>query len=158
MIARGKIALRPVVDGDLPLLEEWLRKERILKWYEDADEWLGEIEQRDGAFSFLHHFIALVDGAPIGFGQWYDCFDAQEEWYEVGTPGEMFSLDYLVGEDEWLGKGYGKAIVTALVDAIRQRHPEAAVVAQPELENAASCRALTANGFVFDEDKKYFVL
>lgn len=150
--------MRPIEDSDLPMLEAWLRKERILKWYDDADEWLGEMRERHVAFAFLNHFIALADGAPIGFGQWYDCFDAREEWYAVERPGEMFSIDYLVGEDDYLGQGYGKAIVRALIEAVKQRHPAAQIVVQPELENAGSCRALLASGFVYDKDKEYFLL
>jgi RimJ/RimL family protein N-acetyltransferase len=154
----SEIAMRTVEDGDLPLLETWLRKERIIQWYDDADEWLGEIRGRDGKFAFLHHFIVMADSAPIGFGQWYDCFDAQEEWYTVLKPGEMFSIDYLIGEEDYLGRGYGKAIVKALVEQIKRQQPAAQIVVQPESENTASVRALLANGFVYDEDKKYFLL
>ncbi len=154
----AEITLRPIMDDDLPLLETWLRKDRILKWYEDADEWLGEIRQRYGDFEFLHHYIVSADCVPIGFGQWYDCYDAREEWYAVERSDSMFSIDYLVGEDDYLGKGYGKAIVKALVGEIKRRQPDATIVVQPELENTASGRALLANGFTYDDDKKYFKL
>ncbi len=151
-----QITLRPISDGDLQQMEVWLCKERILKWYNDADEWLAEIGQRHGEFAFLNHFIALADGLSIGFGQWYDCFDAKEEWYEVDVPGRMFSIDYLVGEDDYLGRGYGTAIVGALLEDIGRRQPDAVVVVQPDLENLASGGALLANGFVYDADREYF--
>ncbi len=153
-----KITLRPVEDADLPLLEAWLRQERILKWYHDADEWLGEIRARHGAFAFLHHYMVLAEGLPIGFGQWYDCFDAREEWYTVERPGELFSIDYLIGNEDYLGRGYGKAIVRALIARIRRQQPAARIVAQPELENTPSCKALLANGFTYDTEREYYTL
>jgi len=105
------LVLRPVKDSDMKQLEIWLNKEHVLKWYHEANEWLDEIKERNGSFSFLSHFIVLKDDKPIGFGQYYDCFDAQEEWYLVG---------------------------------------------QPENENIASCKALLANGFVYDAEKNYY--
>ena len=152
------LVLRSVGDGDVEQLEVWLNKEHVLKWYHDADEWLYEIWERDGEFAFLNHFIVLVDGTPVGFGQYYDCFDAKEEWYAAGAADEMFSIDYFIGEEGYLGKGYGKAIVAALVGMIRQRRPEAKIVVQPEPENIASGRALLANGFVFDETAGYYIM
>ena len=50
----------------------WLRKDHVIKWYNDADEWLNEIRARNAEFSFLHHYIVYVEDKPIGFGQWYD--------------------------------------------------------------------------------------
>jgi RimJ/RimL family protein N-acetyltransferase len=158
MSSRQIPTIRPFEDSDIPLLGQWLRKEYILNWYHDADEWLGEVRERNGAFGFLHHYIVLAGDRPVGFCQWYDCFDAREEWYAVERPGEMFSLDYLIGEEDFLRKGYGTQIVGMMLDEIRKCSPGAVVVAEPDSENIASCRALLANGFVFDEEKKYFVL
>lgn len=73
------LRLRPVDDIDIKQLEVWLNKEYILKWYHDADEWLNEIKERNGNFSFLYHFMVLKDNTPMGFCQYYDCFDAREE-------------------------------------------------------------------------------
>jgi len=153
-----KLALTPVKDSDISLLEKWLHKDYILKWYHDADEWLEEVRERNGAFSFLNHYIVSEEGVPFGFCQYYDCFDAQEEWYSVNASGKFFSIDYLIGEESYLRKGYGKEIVRILTQKIiEEKNPEAIVV-QPEQENAASCKALLANGYVYDTDKEYFVL
>jgi RimJ/RimL family protein N-acetyltransferase len=151
-----ELLLRPVADADINRLEKWLNKEHILKWYHDADEWLSEIKERNGAFAFLNHFIVSADEIPIGFGQWYDCFDAKEKWYKVEKPNEIFSIDYFIGEENYLRKGYGKAIVKALVELIKRQQSDARIVVQPEAENTASGKALLANGFAYDKDKQYY--
>lgn len=154
----GTLTLRPILDSDLQLLESWLNKEYILKWYHDADEWLSEIKQRHGDFSFLHHFIVLKEDKPIGFCQYYDCFDAQEEWYDVDERNTMFSMDYLIGEEEYLQKGLGKEIVKMLVNKIRGNLPNVKIVVQPDNDNTASCKSLLSNKFIYNESKEYYIL
>ncbi|MFT3738671.1 MAG: hypothetical protein QM786_07915 [Breznakibacter sp.] len=69
-----------------------------------------------------------------------------------------FSIDYLIGEENYLQKGYGKEIVKLLVGKIHELSDEIDIVVQPENENTASCKALLANDFVYDETKKYYIL
>ncbi|MDR1054899.1 MAG: acetyltransferase [Prevotellaceae bacterium] len=146
--------IKPKGDSDIKQLEVWLNKEYILKWYHDASEWLNEIKERNDSFSFLHHFIVLKGNVSIGFCQYYDCFDTQEEWYSISWLNKVFSIDYLIGEEEYLGKGYGKQIVELLIHEIYKLSPKTEIVVQPDNDNVASCKALLANGFVYD--KGYF--
>lgn len=154
----NNLSLRSVEDSDVAQLEIWLSNEHVLKWYHDADEWLNEIKQRHGAFNFLNHFIVLNNNKPIGFCQFYDCNDAQEDWYTVSSPGKVFSIDYLIGEEPLLGRGYGQEIVKLLVSKIQELSYNAEIIVQPETDNKASCGVLAANQFVFDNDKGYFIL
>lgn len=151
------LTLRPVEDCNIGQLEIWLNKEYILKWYHAA-EWLNEIKERNGTFSFLHHFMVLENDIPIGFCQYYDCFDTQEEWYSISQANDTFSIDYLIGEEKYLGKGYGKTIVKFLMDEIYKLNSNAGIVVQPDNENTASCKVLLANGFVYDNDKGYYFI
>ncbi len=152
------LTLRPVSDKDLPLLRTWLNKDYILKWYEDIEAWLYEIENRNEEFSWIHHFIVMGEEAPIGFCQYYDCYDANamEEWYSVTQKGSTFSIDYLIGEENYLGMGYGKAIVRLVTEAVEQTAQSSTIIVQPESDNIPSNRALIANGYRFNEDKGYY--
>ena len=152
------LRLKHVEDTDIPFLERSLNKEHVLKWYHDADEWLNEIKERNGEFRFLTHFVVMDGDKAIGFCQYYDTYDAQEEWYTVEKPGDIFSIDYFIGEEEYLGKGYGKAIVQALIEVMKKHHQFNTIVVQPERENAASNGVLLANGFTYDEEKEYYIL
>lgn len=75
------IVIRPLVDTDYELFKTWLYKAHVLKWYHDTEDWLKEVRERSREFSFLHHFIVYKGDEPIGFCQYYDCFDAKELWY-----------------------------------------------------------------------------
>lgn len=154
----NELLLRPLDDADIDLLTSWLNKDYILKWYHDADEWLGEIHRRHDAYSWIHHFIVMDGETPIGFCQYYDCYAAgdMEDWYSVSAPDDTFSIDYLIGNEAFLGKGYGKAIVGLLTDTIRTVERARRIVVQPERENHASNHVLIANGYVYDEQRKYY--
>ncbi|KUO70905.1 MAG: acetyltransferase [Clostridia bacterium BRH_c25] len=153
-----ELILRPLNDTDIDLLTSWLSKDYILKWYHDADEWLVEINERHGAYSWIHHFIVMDCKTPIGFCQYYDCYDAKdmEDWYDVTTQGDTFSIDYLIGNEAYLGKGYGKALVKLLSDTIQTVENAKRIIVQPETENLASNHVLVANGYVYDEQLRYY--
>ena len=153
-----KLILKPVMDSDVEQLEKWLYKDHVLRWYHDTDDWLKEVRERNGVFSFLNHFIVYKGYERIGFCQYYDCYDAKELWYSVENGGKVFSIDYLIGEEKYLQKGFGKQIIKLLIDEIGKEKENFEIVVQPEDENTASNRTLLANGFVYDEMKKYYSL
>lgn len=151
------ISLRIFEDSDFNLMIEWLNKEHILKWYHDSEEWLEEIEARKDKFNWIHHFIVMDETTPIGFCQYYDCFDANdmEDWYNVTERG-IYSIDYLIGNEACLGKGYGKTIVNLLTETIKQIEKATQIIVQPDKDNQPSNHVLLANGYIFDKQKDYY--
>lgn len=152
-----QLTLKPLRAEDIQLVEKWLQKEYILKWYHEPEDWLTEINKREEDFSWIHHFIAWVDNLPIGFCQYYDCYDANdlEDWYEVTQKGHTFSVDYLIGEEAFLGKGYGKEMIRLLTELLFKKEKAKRVIAQPEWENEASKGGFLANGYAYEETNSY---
>ncbi len=152
------IRLRPFEDGDLPRFTAWLKEPHIAPWYAPAEDWLHEVENRHGEFSFIRHFIILADQVPIGFCQHYPYWRGGEGWHGNLPLTGTYSIDYLIGELAYLRKGYGAEAIRLLVrDALMQ--PDAArVIVQPDELNAASRRAVLAAGFAFDAQNRLFIL
>lgn len=151
------LKIRVFEDNDIILMKTWLNKEHVRKWYEDPNDWLTEIYGRFDKFSFVNHFIALYDNKPIGFCQYYTCADANETWYGDIPLVESYSIDYLIGEENYLGKGLGKAIIDLLVKEVFSLNEAQRIIVLPEIENTASCKSLLANGFTFDEKNKLYL-
>lgn len=151
----GKPALRSFFDGDIDLMKRWLPMPHVAQWYQHPDHWLNELNERRGEFSFLTHFIAEYEGTPIGFCQYYDTYFAREhevwndEWHIGEGQGKLFSIDYLIGEPDFLRRGFGKKIIFCLLDKLRHEGAKTIIV-EPEQENTASCRALESVGFRYD--------
>lgn len=75
---------------------------------------------------------------------------------ECQNCGDTFSIDYLIGNEDYLGKGYGKTIVKILTDTVYQVEHAKHIIVQPDKENQASNKALLANGYIFDKNKNYY--
>ena len=152
------LVLREIKDTDIDLLTTWLNKDYILKWYLDANDWLTEINGRHDIYSWLHHFIVMDENTPVGFCQYYDCFDANEleDWYEVTQKSDTFSIDYLIGNEAYLNKGYGKAIVKLLTDTVYEKECAKQIIVQPDKKNQPSNHVLMANGYIFDAQHDYY--
>jgi RimJ/RimL family protein N-acetyltransferase len=154
----AEIAFRPLEDDDIPLVDEWLRKDRVRRWFEKPEDWLGEIRNRRGEYSFLHHFIAVLGATPVGFCQYYACADVREACF-LGVPrAGTYSIDYLIGEEEFLGMRLGEAMVRALVEMVFRIPAAERVVALPDPENHLSCRTLLGAAFHFDPGSGVYVL
>lgn len=150
-----RLVLRPFFEGDIDLMKRWLKEPHVAKWYEHPEHWLRELSERRGAFSFITHFIAEYEGVPIGFCQYYDTHFAQEhevwneEWNIAGRQGEIFSVDYLIGEPEYLRRGFGSQMIALLLKKLRKTGAKTVIV-EPEKENTASGRALESAGFQYN--------
>ncbi len=146
-----ELTLRPFFENDIALMERWLIADHVKPWYENPEDWLNELNNRRGEFLFIKHFIAEVEGVPIGFCQYYDMFYGKEheDWIKIDEPGNMFSIDYLIGEPEYLHKGFGQKMIAQMLDILRNKGIKTVVV-KPDSNNAKSNRALEANNFVWN--------
>ncbi|MFV0395905.1 MAG: GNAT family N-acetyltransferase [Coprobacillaceae bacterium] len=152
-----KIEIRRIEDNDIELMKEWLKKEHVSKWYHDPEDWLYEIKERNGEFNFLHHFIVLDGDKAIGFCQYYEYKYSGEDWNCYIPLEGTYSIDYLIGDETYLGKGYGKAIVRTLTNQCFACDNAKRIIVQPEEENDASCNTLLSEGYyVFDSKNKLY--
>lgn len=151
------LELRLLDDNDISLVEVWLNKEHIKKWYDiphlgvTIDDWMSEIKERNGKFSWITYLIAMWQGRPIGFCQYYKCFDSIDEDFGSLPLQGAYGIDYLVGEESCLGKGLGKGIVSLLVDKIFSLPGAQRVTADIDKENMASEKTLLSCGFTLLE-------
>lgn len=147
--------IRNFEDADITTFKIWLNKPYIKKWYQDTDAWLKEVTNRKGEFSFIHHYIAEIDGKAVGFCQWYDVKDSDEDCYK-GISHKTYSIDYFIGEEEFLGRGYGKELVGIITEEALKYGAEKIAV-QPESDNHPSCKSLLANGYFFDNNMRVYI-
>ncbi|MCL2353871.1 MAG: GNAT family N-acetyltransferase [Defluviitaleaceae bacterium] len=153
------LELRLLNDADLPLVEGWLNKKHVKRYYDvpglcSIDDWIHEIKERHGEFSFLTHLIISHKGRPIGFCQYYKCVDSDEDWGALEVEGS-YCIDYLIGEEAYLGKGLGKESLTKLVDKIFTLPDAKRIVADFDESNKASEKALLSSGFKLFDSTMY---
>jgi RimJ/RimL family protein N-acetyltransferase len=139
------IEFRPLAEDDLPLVEEWLRRDHVARWWrDDIAESLAEYRAALEGREPTDHFMIVVDGCAIGMIQTYLVSD-YPEWEAIVQVGEgVAGVDILIGEEELIGRGLGPRILTEFAgDVITS----SAVIATVEEENRRSWRAFEKAGF-----------
>jgi RimJ/RimL family protein N-acetyltransferase len=158
-VNKSEILLKPLTDKDIPLFDKWLDKEYIKKWFGDKDDWLNELNNRNGQYSFMKHFIVYYNDKKIGFCLYSDCFffkDLPEETFDnsflkslhadLAEENHTFEIGYLIGEEEYLNKGIGKIIIQKLEEKIIEVGGKE-ISADPTEDNTISIKVLLNNGF-----------
>ncbi len=152
-------------DDDIPIVEVWLNKEHVKRWYEiphmgvTISDWMHEIREHDGEFRWITHLIAMYQGRPFGLCQYYRCSDSNDEDFGTLPIKGSYGIDYLIGEESHLGNGLGKAIIKMLADKIFSLPDAERVTADIDRSNKASENALLSCGFILlDAEKSRYVL
>ncbi len=153
-----KIILRELKDKDVPMFKKWLYEPHVAKWYHDPKDWIEEVEKRNSDYKWLHHYIVETEGVPIGFCQYYEYFNSDEEWHGNTEISGTYSIDYMIGEFSYLRKGIGKAIIKELIEKIKSHDNAKRIIVQPEPENKSSCNTLLSYGYHFDEANEIYLI
>ena len=67
-------------------------------------------------------------------------------------PAGTFGIDYFIGEETYLKKGFGNMLIKALVIHIMSHEQARRIIADPVPENQSFNRCVGKNGFELDED------
>lgn len=151
------VYLRDLKREDIILFKKWLCTPHVARWYRDPEDWIEELEKQDDEFNWIHHYIVEYGEKPVGFCQYYACKDSDEMWEGYTALGGSYSIDYMIGETNYLYMGLGKKIVADLINKISLHSDAKRIVVQPEQENKASCGLLESCGFAFDEKTRIYV-
>ncbi|MGH8960622.1 MAG: GNAT family N-acetyltransferase [Jatrophihabitantaceae bacterium] len=145
------LTLRSMADADLPLVAHWLTLPHVSRWWTEpvADEVAGYWRAVRGEEPTCA-LVAVVDGAPVGWCQWYRWADYPEASGYGARPGDV-GIDYAIGKATMVGRGVGTAMIAQLLEHVRAALPAASLLVAVDLENLASRRVLAKNGFVLTE-------
>ena len=148
-----EISFRRLEATDLPLLFRWLNEPGVVRWWEGRDvSWAAVVNDHTGDTWPFEHWVALVGEQPLGWSRCYRAADFEEETYHWRDHLDMAStgaIDYLVGAEEFRGRGLGTVMIRSFVETVVfERHPEwTAAAAGPFAANRASVKALGNAGF-----------
>lgn len=143
------IVFRPLAEGDLPLVETWLRREHVARWWrDDLARQIAELGAGIAGDDAAEYFLIGLEGRSIGLIQTYLASDhpAWDAVVRVG-PG-VAGVDLFVGEPELIGRGLGPRVLAEFVrDVVFADPAVTAVVATVEEPNRRSWRAFEKAGF-----------
>jgi RimJ/RimL family protein N-acetyltransferase len=70
-------------------------------------------------------------------------------------PQKTLGIDFLIGDENYLGRGFGCEIVNLLIKEIKGQKVFKRIIADPNNDNIASIRSLEKNGFVLQKSGLY---
>ena len=134
----GQLEFRPLSAADLPLIATWVARPHVAEW------WDGPIALDHG----LRHFIAVLEGQPIGYVQSYQAAACHGDgwWLEVTDPG-VHGIDQFLADAAKLGQGLGTQLVRAFVAGLFTDPGVTLVQADPSPENLRAIRCYEKAGF-----------
>lgn len=144
--------IRKFIPEDFNILRIWLKQDYIRKYWGAPQEWINEISENIDA-DWVKYFIVECY-KPIGFLQYYETDKAPEGNWSKEPPGTV-GIDYLIGDKEYLGKGYGSRMIKLFVEYIRSLNKYDFIIADPVKENVASIKVLLNNGFELQDNGFY---
>jgi RimJ/RimL family protein N-acetyltransferase len=162
------ISFRLMTRDDLPLVHEWHQRPHIVRWWtarttfeETENHYLPTIEGTDPT----DHYLALLDGEPLGMIQTYLVSDYPDFAALIGEGEGAAGVDLFIGDEAQTGRGLGTEMLRRFVEEVVFARPETHVcVADPDIRNRASMRAFekagfqAIRGFVDPEDGQTHVL
>ncbi|MBJ7288787.1 GNAT family N-acetyltransferase [Williamsia sp.] len=154
--AHPDIGFRPLTRDDFGALARWLATPDVARWWHQEFD-AAALERDfgpgiDGAEPG-DNLVVLADGVPIGLVQRCRIADYPEYLREFepvigAVPPTAYTIDYLIGVPELIGRGLGPAIISSVSADTFDRHDDAQMLLVPVVAaNRRSWRALEKAGF-----------
>jgi RimJ/RimL family protein N-acetyltransferase len=142
-------AFRPLRHEDLPLLHEWLNRTHVAEWWDDrlSREDVEEDFGREIGSPVVRHYLAYVEGEPVGFIQDYTVMAASADWWPDETDPGARGIDQFLANEHQLGQGLGSRMVREFVARLFTDPGVTKVQTDPSPDNERAIRAYEKAGF-----------
>jgi aminoglycoside 6'-N-acetyltransferase len=133
---------------DLPLVIEWRSRPAVHEWYGGRPVTVEEIRKRHlESPDPVSRCIVHLDGAPIGFLQFYEYIDAWKQAIDLRSNEEAWGIDLYIGEPDLHGQGIGTRLVSGVAQRLADGPGPDRVVIDPHVGNTAAVRCYQKAGF-----------
>lgn len=150
-----KITLRDATLADAKILREWDEKPHLLEAGDDDWQWETELPKNPPWRQML---IAELDDKPIGFLQIIDpALEETHYWGDIEP--NLRALDIWIGEEDYLGQGYGTQMMTQALERCFEDFQVKAALVDPLVTNTRAHKFYEKMRFKkvdhrwFDEDE-----
>ena len=150
-----KISFAPLSDEHVPLCREWAKKDFIKDtWFQEGYQSVDYIFTKTKNNGHDYPFIIYLDDKPVGYIQYCDLYAYKKicpnpTGVFIDEPQGTFCMDLFIGEEDYLNKGYGTKIVTAMINELFSRDDVTRIVIDPSPDNVRALRCYEKAGFKF---------
>ena len=141
MTAPGPYGFRPASDGDLTLLNLWIKSPHVTRWWAAGKVFEASDFVRPGVACWIVSF----EGAPRAYMQDYALHGPDPHPYDH-LPRRARGIDQFIGPAQFTGKGHGPGFIRQRVDALFAAGAPV-IVTDPHPRNARAISAYRKAGF-----------
>lgn len=140
---------------DVPLYYEWAEKPHVKNvWFLDGYQAKEYILDKIAGNGMEYPFVILVDDKPVGHIQYWDIhardqIEKDKNDYFTGEPEGSYGIDIFIGEEDYLGKGYGTEALLLFTQLLFKHYGATKIVIDPDASNQYAIRSYEKAGFQF---------
>ena len=149
----GALRLRPATIADVPILERWDEDPAVRA--SDPEDWWDWTEELRDPGAWVEHFVAELQGRPIGFVQLLDAGREPTNYWGDDIPPGTWAIDIWIGDAEDRGQGFGTRMMALSLDRCFGIHRAQEILVDPLVSNRAAHRFYRACGFEEVEERTF---
>jgi aminoglycoside 6'-N-acetyltransferase len=157
MNLKTNLRLRHLYREDFPKLLAWLNAPHVEPFWDgtsDMSSVITEFEPSLAVNSPTTVFVIEVEHRSVGIIQCYRHSDYPQWETAIGIKNAA-GIDYLIGEPDCLGKGYGSEAIRSMSHHVFTKYAEVKIiVSAPQRDNIGSWRTLEKAGFTRMDERK----
>lgn len=140
---------------DVPLYYAWAEKPHVKNvWFLEGYQPKEYILEKIAGNGIDYPFIILLDDKPIGHIQYWDIhtrdiINTENKDHFTGESKGTYGIDLFIGEEEYLGKGYGTQALMVFTSALFEKYGAEKIVIDPDADNTNAMRCYEKVGFTF---------
>ena len=146
------VSLRQVDDQDPDLIQGWLSRPHVSRWWGDPEREFAQIQdhQQDRKVDSGRNHALILDSnnSPLGYLRWVHCpRDLLDRVGFPDMPTGAVDIDIFVGEPDRIGRGFGPAALQVLMKHLWDDESVPLAGMSVSVENKAAIRAYEKVGF-----------
>ena len=145
------ITFKPLEEKDMTLFFTWVKKTHIAQWWKSDtyEKFVEKYRPKIALQSYVFPFIMYINEKPIGYIQYYLADKADDGWWSKthGQPAGTVGMDIIIGETNFIGKGFGPMLIKKFIEKIYQETKTSKIIIDPDVTNIAAIRCYEKIGF-----------
>jgi RimJ/RimL family protein N-acetyltransferase len=142
---RAKITFKKLSLDDCACLHRWLQLAHVRLFWDDGHRSLQQVQEYYWRDDSIKRYLFFIDDKPAGYIQSYVIARAHEYGKFSLPDGKTLGVDYFIGNEDFLGKGWALFILKRFI-SFRCKGIERVIV-DPEPENKKAIHIYEKCGF-----------